>query len=73
MFGVLTAKKRTSDFASNLMEIKITERIVNQGKPSVIISPNLRKERVIIDKDGNELSSINPRQAQILKRANDKE
>ena len=53
----------------------ITERTTTIGgeKPSVVISAQLKKERVILDKDGNEISSLNPRNKQIIKRVDQKE
>ncbi len=46
--------------------------MINSDKPSVVIGP-LRKERVILDKNGNEISSLNPRNKQIIKPADKKE
>ncbi len=55
----------------------ITERetVVGGGnnQPSVTIATQLKKERVILDKNGNEISSLNPRNKQIIKRADQKE
>jgi len=49
------------------------ETTIGGEKPSVVISAQLKKERVILDKNGNEVSSLNPRVKQIIKRADQKE
>lgn len=46
----------------------VTEKssVINRG--STVISPNIKTERVFLDKDGNE---IDPRTKQIIKRNNE--
>ncbi len=50
------------------INIKTRERKIEQG--STFISPNLKKEIMMLDKYGNE---IDPRTRQIIKRNNEKE
>ena len=43
------------------------------GQPSVTIAANLKREKVILDKNGNQISSLNPRNKVIIKRVDEKE
>ena len=49
------------------------ESVVGGGNSKTFVSVNLNKERVILDKNGNQVSSLNPRQAQIIKRVDEKD
>ena len=48
------------------MKISNTERVVGGGQKSTFIDPNPRREREMLDKDGN---VIDPRTKQIIRRA----
>lgn len=45
----------------------------NNGQPSVTIAAQLKREKVILDKNGNQISSLNPRNKVIIKRVDEKE
>jgi len=53
------------------MEIKTQEGSVTNNRARVVVSAHPIRERVIIDKDGNELSSLDPRRKQIIRKAED--
>lgn len=43
---------------------------VGQQQPKVVLGQNLKKIQVVIDADGNEVSSQNPREAVVIKKPN---
>ncbi len=49
------------------------ETTVGGGNAKTFVATNLRKEKVILDKNGNEISSLDPRRKQIIKRVDAKE
>jgi hypothetical protein len=65
------------NIGSNLMQINLNKGNKFQTKEgkipqgSTVISPNLVKSRVILDSRGNEVSSIDPRKAVIVKHKGD--
>lgn len=50
------------------MQINQNHKVVGSSQRSVIIDPNPKKEREMLDKDGN---VIDPRTKQIIKKAED--
>ncbi len=67
-----SAKKSISDFASNLMKLGIIQANEDRAnaparKPSVVVSANPQRERVLLDSDGNQINNF--KQKQIISKA----